>query len=647
MKITEEQRLAINAHDVSVAVSAAAGSGKTSVLTKRIIKHVCDDGGKISRILAVTFTEAAAAEILERVSRAISEKLAEDPSNKHIARQSLLVNSAKISTVHTFCYGIVRENFEDIGLPSDISVADAAWLDSQKKKIMLSLADDYLDGKIDGAYKIDDFTLLADTFSEKSNMDDFCKTALNIYEKLSSRAEFIDSLDEYIQMYKNAASGNFKDSFFGKALREIMLSSAQTYARIFDDAVKYAEENDEYAAAVPRFKQSADFAKQLCDFVQNGFDYESAAELLESYKPDDLRGVKPENQSDKYIFFKEKRGDFNKFVNAFKSEFFCFDANDIDYAADYSAKVLEDLKKFLSVFDKRFKAEKIRRHVISFSDMEHYALDILWDRENDAPTKAALSVRESYDEVFIDEYQDTNEVQDKIFSLICKDNNKFCVGDVKQSIYGFRGAAPYIFTKMLDSRPKYEEGITEPSKIFLSKNFRSNDCILNFCNTVFDTLMNVGKKGYGADERLVRGLENDSDEKASDGEKSEDANKVEIGIFDKNGESENEYIAKRITELVRSGYKYSDIAILVRKNKHVEPIANELAKYNIPYVNPDEKEFFKSPEVLLVLSLLSVIDNPAKDVYLAATLKSRIYGVTLDELLRIRAHSDGSLFDAL
>ncbi len=639
MNWTDQQRDAIYARDMSVAVSAAAGSGKTAVLTRRIIERVCapDGSGDISRILAVTFTKAAAAEIITRVERAISEKLAEDPANKHIARQALLVSSAKISTIHSFCLNVLRENFSQVSLPSDFSAMDETRLDIIAKNIMEDLIDEcFEDDRDNGSSNYAEFF---DTFGSIGKSESQSETLLQIYEKLTCKLRFIDSIDEYIQAYKNTDVANFFDSCWGNELYQYTVAFLGHYKKIFDDALDLARVNDNYSHIEEAFEYETNFIGRVLDAICGGADYFKTGEIMRTYAPPAIKRrkvVEPEPMVDHY---KNERIEFHKKLREFTAKYYSFTANDISYASEHTADMLEKLKSFLKTFDSRFRAEKARRHAVSFADMERLTLEILWDAENDAPTAAAMRYRDEFDEIYIDEYQDTNEVQDKIFSLISRPDNKFCVGDVKQSIYGFRGATPDIFEKMLDEREKYSDGIkADRAKIFLSQNFRSSCEVIDFCNCVFDKLMNVDAKRYGADEKLTPGI------KRSCGD-------VEIASFVKeSGSSETaeaDFVARRIAELAADGRKFSDIAILLRKEKNAKSFEASLSKLNIPFKNAAQKKFFESAEVLLMLSLLNVIDNPARDVYLAAVLKSPLFGVSLDELLYIRRSAGGSLYDAL
>ncbi|MBO4429299.1 MAG: UvrD-helicase domain-containing protein, partial [Clostridia bacterium] len=634
-----QQKQAIEARDVSVAVSAAAGSGKTSTLTQRIIERVCaaDGSGDISRILAVTYTKAAAAEIISRLEKALTKKLAENPANKHIARQSLLVSSARVSTIHSFCLSVLRENFSRVSLPSDISTIDDTPLDVLMRSTMEELIDECFERDRESGTK--KYSELFDTFGALGNGKAHLKTLADLYEYLNYKLNFLNCIDDFIQLYKNIDASNFFDSCWGKELRDYTFGMLSHYKKTLGDGLKTAEENAPYDYLTDMFRKDVNYIDLLYGAFISGADYFEICEKVGDFTSDNIPRKTVKNGIKAMAFYKDEHKAFGKKAEEFLKKYYSFTREDISYASRHTVEMLSTLKEFLTEFDARFRAEKARRHVVSFADMERFALEILWDAEKDAPSDVALRYRDEFDEIYIDEYQDTNEVQDKIFSLISRNNNKFCVGDVKQSIYGFRGAVPDIFEKLLDEREKYVDGFSgDSAKIFLSSNFRSSYEILDFCNCVFDKLMNVGQKRYGEDEKF-RTVE------------PRHCGDVEIAAFptgkDPSVSPEAEYVARRIASLVEEGRKFSDIAILLRADKRTKDFETALNRLNIPFVNGRKKKIFENAEVLLMLSLLNVIDNPSRDVYLAATLKSPLFGVTLDELIYIRRSADGSLYDAL
>ena len=659
---TPAQSDAIHARGKSIAVSAAAGSGKTAVLTRRIIERICDaDGeGDLSRILVVTFTKAAASELVSRISDALSEELANNPANKHIHEQSLRVSSAHISTIHSFCLDLIRTNFQKLGIPADFSAADETEIKLMMQSIAEELINDHFEDELrPGEEKIEDFARFADTFGDITRTDKLAETAMEIYRSLSSTVHFLDSVEIFRARMIKAIDEGFDGSPWEIAIREYLESLLLHYRAVYADAMAYIATHDEVAKYEEAFGYDLAFIERALFYVQNNNPYMEISSFLGTYAPPKLAVIRGLSKVPKLDYFKRARSDFSKELRAVSGTYYSYSQEALLASLKGTAQALDNLGRFLRSFDKRFTDEKKRRHVITFGDMEHYALALLWDKKKDAPSELAYALRASYDEIYIDEYQDTNEIQDKIFTLISKEDNRFNVGDIKQSIYAFRGAESSIFSRLLDCRPKYEEGMEDKAvKIFLSENFRSTAEVLSFCNSVFEKLMNVGGAVYGEDERLNCGSGKHGDVPALYLLPKIKKSKYE-GDDDASEESpvtEADFIADEIanylngkTLLNGKTVKPSDIVILLRSASTAAAVyENALKKRGIPCRNSAAIEFFESAEVLLVISLLSVIDNPLRDIYLAAALKSPLYGVTLDELLYIRRYrKEGSLFDAL
>ncbi len=653
MRWTRAQADAIFSRGKSIAVSAAAGSGKTAVLTRRIIERVCDPeaGGDISRILVVTFTKAAASELVSRISDALNDELAQNPENRHIRAQSLLVSSAQISTIHSFCLDLIRTNFQKLDIPADFSAASGAEVELLMKNIAEELVSDYFEGELlPDEVPIADFPRFADTFGDVAKSDKLAEMLVGLYEAMSATLDFLALPARFAKMAREAADGGFSGSIWEKTIRRYLIELLSHYQTVYTDAVAHIDDHEELS------KYRAVFAEELCeistllDDALRGCDHFAISEVLARHTVTRLPVVRGVGDDKKMNYYKEARTDFHKELKKLTEEAYAFSRESIQDVLRETAEMLDALSVFLKTFEKRFTAEKHRRHIITFADMERLALALLWDRDDDAPTELACTMREAYDEIYIDEYQDTNEIQDKIFLLISKDDNRFNVGDIKQSIYSFRGAEPSIFETLLRDRPKYEEGMDDSAvKIYLSENFRSSAEILGFCNTIFEKLMNAEMLRYGEDEKLNCGS-------------GKHAPIPEVYLIPRSSEEEEaimgeaEFVAEKISELLVSGKKAdgsavkpSDIVILLRSTSSSSAAYEDaLKRYGIPCRNAAALSFFESPEVLLMLSLLSAIDNPRRDVPLAAALKSPLYGVTLDELLFIRRHKrEASLIDAL
>ncbi len=635
---TPSQRNAIEADGISLAVSAAAGSGKTTVLTRRIAERICSGKADISRMLVVTFTRAAAAELVSRTEKALSDESVKNPSDKRLVRQMLLLPSAKISTIDGFCLDLIRENFQDTGI-SGFGVLDADAEKIMKLDIADELISDYFDGNVSKENEISDFPKFSDTLGSPSSDSALAPAVVKLHDFYSgcvNREKAIKNPPENTE---------FHLSFWGKAIYGIAAGLVGYYMRFFDTALKTIRASEGASGWEAAFEADYGLCRVLYNKLFLRAPYEDIKEYLSDFESRIVKcgQVKAQFKTPELEYFKSIRGKFKKELAELRKNYFSCTDDALKKAISGTENIQSDLIKFFREYDRRLSDEKKRRHMLGFSDIERIALNLLYDAENDCPTAAAKEISSRFDEVYIDEYQDTNELQNKIFTLIAREDNLFTVGDIKQSIYDFRGAEPSIFTSQLESRKKYGEHRSDKAaKLFLSENFRSADKIINLTNAVFSTIMNTdGKILYGEDEKLVCGKTELS------------APLPEMYIVCKSDEkpllTEASVAAEKISALISSGEaKSGDIAVLIPTGACASDIAAELEKRGVPCSNKAAKEFFRSPEVLLALSLLNTIDNPSRDVYLAATLKSPLYGVTLDELIYIRRYKKtGSLYSAL
>lgn len=639
IELTEQQKDAINACGLSLAISAAAGSGKTSVLTRRITERVCSGKADISRLLIVTFTRAAAAELVTRIEKALNDESVKNPADKRLIRQMLLLPSAKISTIDGFCLDLIRENFQDTG------IAGFGVLDADAEKIMkLEIADelisDYFDGNVSKENEISDFPKFSDTIGSPSSDGVLAPAIVKLHE-------FYSGCVDRDKAIKNPPENtDFHHSFWGKAIYGIAIELARHYMNFFDTALRTIRTSEGASGWEAAFEADYDLCRILYNKLFLGAPYGDIREYLSSFESYSVKcgQVKTQFKTPELEYFKSIRDKkFKKDLAELRKNFFSCTDDALQRAISETENTQSAIIKFFREYDRRLSEEKKRRHMLGFSDIERIALNLLYDADHDCPTAAAKEISSHFDEVYIDEYQDTNELQNKIFTLIAREDNLFTVGDIKQSIYDFRGAEPSIFTAQLDGRKKYgKQGSEKAAKLFLSKNFRSGDKIINLTNAVFSAIMNTdGNISYGEDEKLVCGAINTV------------SPIPEMHIICKSADNpsltEAAFVAERMSALISSGeVKAGDIAVLIPTGAIASDIASELEKRGIPCRNGTAKEFFQSPEVLLALALLNTIDNPSRDVYLAATLKSPLYGVTLDELIYIRRHKKtGSLYSAL
>ena len=642
---TPSQKAAIDARGCALAVSAAAGSGKTAVLTQRIIEKLWA-GEDISRMLVVTFTNDAAADLREKIRSALSKALLEEPDSRHMARQLIKLSGAKISTISSFCLSLVKANYRAAGLPSDFGVLSETQDLLLRKNMADELISDFFYGRVPKEEAdISDFAAFSDTFGKPGSDEALAESVSHIYDKLSSTALFEETLAVWARELDGSA--DFAETKFGKSALAYVTKVCAHYKKIFDFMVAYAEEHEEVAGYAPAFAEDSAF---LCDMEAKIERGEPWGEIRKAFLAHSFaklgRAQKGYVPTAEVAFCREARDDFKEEYKSLAAKIFIFGEGACKEGAEMLRRALLDLYEFIKIYKRRLDAEKRRRHAISFADIEHKALSLVCS-EDGAPTPLALSMRRDFDEIYIDEYQDTNEVQDKIFTSLSKGDNRFVVGDIKQCIYAFRSADPSIFEALINRSGKYSaESCEKEQKIFLSQNFRSTDEILEFSNAVFEKQMQEGGvMAYGKDERLYG--------------TGKHGDKVHIALClretGEESEPEAEYVAKKIKELIATGKKGdgspvlpSDIVIILRSMKsRAGAFKTALEAQGVPCEDLATERFFESPEVLLVVSLLNVIDNPERDIYLAAALKSPLYGVTLSELVFIRKYAGGSLFEAL
>lgn len=635
---TPAQRQVIDAEGKTLLVSAAAGSGKTAVLTARIIERLTAPGSEadLSRMLIVTFTKAAAAELKERIAAALQSRLAESPTNARIKNQLMRLERAHISTIHSFCYDVVRGNFEKLGISAAARVAEPGEMAILRRDVMDQTVEEYYNLAPESC-DIADFPAFCENFITVQD-EKLCDVMLALYEKLSVYPEGIGFL-----LKERESPEEFLEGSFGSLIRREMDGMLAHFEKIYADACEYFDDGGVFAKNyLPAF--SADLAdiRALRDALAQGYDGCRAA--LQDYSRVSLgRGVKAAMQTDESLFFKEARDDYASERTRFAESFFSLKKEEIREAEERNRQLFADVYRLLSAYERRMDGEKRERGILDFNDLERLTYRLLYD-ENGALTPSAAELSARFDEVYIDEYQDVNALQDRIFAAVSRPDNRIMVGDIKQSIYGFRGASPEIFAGYRKRFPSYApDSPDKAGTIFLSHNFRCDRPVIDFCNRVCGMLFRQGDEliPYGDEDDLVLGKSDGGDAP------------VEVALLPKSEEegenAEAAYVCARIGELVRSGVRPGDICILMRSVKdRTEPFEAGLKQLSLPSENSVARDFFGNAEVLLMLCLLNCIDNPTRDIYLAGALKSPLYGFTLDDLVRVRRHQkEGALIDAL
>lgn len=645
VEFTTEQQAVINARDCNILVSAAAGSGKTAVLVERIIKMVLN-GLDVDHLLVVTFTKAAAAQMKEKITAAIQEKLAQDPDNEHLQKQETLIHNAQITTIDSFCQYVIRNNFNTIGLDPSFRVADEGELKLLQEEVMSSMIEEEYEAAKQATDS--DFIFFMDYFSQGSRDE--------------RAVEFINDL------FKFSVSCAWPEEWIRERASDYELSD-----EIFDE-LPWVKECMRYAkSALKECSDKIDRAYRMClepdgpymygDQLEAEKDSIYAALRYDTYDAlfDGLRGITfdrlstkrdPSVNTDKRELAKELRGDVKERIGKLISDYFALPSEAVLANMQLCDRAVKELCRLTLLFKSRFDELKRERQIIDFSDMEHFALQILVDPDTKEPTQVALEYRDYYKEVLIDEYQDSNNVQEMILKAIsgeaAGDSERFMVGDVKQSIYKFRLARPEIFMEKFRSYDRDEKA--SDRRIDLHKNFRSRSEVLNITNYIFKRLMaeDLGGVEYDEDARLVRGRdfeEPDFDVSPEmifiDGADTLDEDSPdEEGIRDMSSkEKEALFIAERINKLreENSALMFKDIVILLRApSGWDETFKDVLEGQGIPTYIESKSGYLDASEVAILLDFLSVIDNPRQDVPLTAVMHSSIGGFSDEELALIR-----------
>ena len=648
---TPAQESAINTRDKTLLVSAAAGSGKTATLTERIIRSLTDTvrPERITSLLVVTFTNAAATELRAKIATALSEAVAKNPGDKELERQLMLLPTATIGTIHSFCNDVVRANADKVGLPPNYRVADTAELELIERSVIDGLVTAIYRGEIDGITP-DALEELSDTLTNSRRTEDLGEILRYVYDKCCGSPDGVESLVRVIDAYnpesfvsvEKTQHGSYLMSVFG----EIIDSAEQTLKECLKNLSPTDKVDAKYSAVI------ADDLAQIDRLRAASEGYNSVRDAIPAtFKSNPPRGKEPSCATLAAI---EARSIMRDDLDGVYGYFLYTEEQ---WRALYTGlnRLFGTLYRLLSLFDRVYSEEKRRRGIISYGDMERYAYKILW---SDGPTDTAKNLAARYTSVYIDEYQDVNSLQNRIFEAISKPDNRFMVGDIKQSIYGFRRACPDIFAAMKAAFPPLKDATGDSATIFMSNNFRCNRSVVDFVNGVFDRIFSlVGDSiGYEDGDKLCYSKLQKGGEPIY--RKPELCLVPKGGVPDENGEPmmAPEVVARRIRALIDhdtldngNPVEPRDVAILLRTKGSDALYAGALAREGIASVlNAEEKLFFHTPEVLLTLCLLNAIDNPRRDVYLAGLLCSPLYGFDADDLYKIQHGGGGKcLYDAL
>ncbi len=690
---TAAQKAAIEETGKTLLVSAAAGAGKTATLTERIIRTLTDPAhpADIMRMLIVTFTRAAASELRSRLATALNEQMRVRHSS-HLARTLLLLPGAAISTIDSFCLTLVRVHASSLGLSPSFRLSDPAETRLLMHSVMERLVEDCYAGEAASVCDNAEFCALADCLTGSRGDAELPSLLLALYEKTRGFARSYFVVADMAQELSAMASAPPFSGRIGAQLRARVRAQAEgTLSRYNYYKEAFAHEPDVAAAYLPAYEEEAAALQQLLAALDVG--YTAARHAVFGMSRARVGSLRADRKTGTSIAAQQMRDNFfSKTLKYWQSRYFAYTEEQWGQMLPRLAERIGTLGRLLIAFGERVEAEKRRRNLCDFGDLEHAALRLLTDADG-RPTALAHEVRAEYDWIYIDEYQDVNEVQHRIFEAVSGERNRFMVGDVKQSIYAFRGAQPEIFAGVRAAWPPLSAAAEAPAAtLSLSANFRSTPAILSFVNRVFGRLMEVAGEaiGYTEEDRLIPGRadaepgarvtvavfagrpgesrpaeEEPGESQPEEGPEADSVGETlrdrdpEDGGEDEKPDAEARWVAAQIRQLLSDGQlsdgrriRPGDIAVLTRNGAASSRFAHALEEAGIPCEASARRGFFLNPEILLALSLLNVIDNPRRDIYLAGLLRSPLYGFSMDDLIAIRGAQEPerrqeSLYEAL
>ena len=651
LKWTTDQQKAIDGRGGTLLVSAAAGSGKTAVLVERVIRRICDSENPcgVENLLIVTFTNAAAAQMKDKISAAIGKKIAENPADKRLRRQQMMLPCANICTIDSFCIGLVRENFHALGIAPDFDLMDEGKLGILRSKAVETVVEELYKNPTENFLKLCE--LISDTKDDQKLIDAIIKL-YSLSQAYPFPERWLRSLAEEFNSPAPAEESPWGRIILNHAIQLACscLSDAEYCIRLL------ASEPELEAKYRPTFENDRSTFEQLLDTLSE-CSWDGAVEACGSVAFSRMATAPKGYESAVKDMCKTVRDGYKDEIKKLKN-LFCISAeiheNDVRELAPIIAELIDAVLKFGEEFTKL----KTEENGADFSDTLHLALKLLVEPNDNGYVKTPLaeSLSENYAEILVDEYQDVNKAQDMIFSALSRnENNLFMVGDVKQSIYRFRQAMPEIFLARRDGMQEYENE-NYPAKVTLGKNFRSRSGVTEIVNFIFSSLMSrdAGGLDYDKNEFLEAG--------ASYPEKKGADTEVCLIETEKDNflRAQAKYAADYIEKAVAEGVtftdggaerpaKYKDFCILLRSVKNSSrEFVDELTARGIPVSCEAGESFLSSPEIMFMTSLLKIIDNPVDDIPLTAVLISPVFGFTPDDLAYMRARNrQGSVYHCL
>lgn len=664
MAWTNEQQAAIDSRGQTLLLSAAAGSGKTAVLVERIIRRLLDKEYPIdiTELLVVTFTKAAAAEMRDRIGTALMKALSET-KDPRVERQLALLPSAQISTLHAFCQHVIRKYFYTIDLDPAFSIAGEEELNLLRRQVLedvfLSYYED--DEKASILYP------LADMFGSDRGDDILMDTVSRMYIYARSLAWPEHWLKEAARSYDVAPDAVIDDMVWAGPIKDAVRRILEEDARLYDGVLYHLRQREAFAPACDTFVAEQAALRQAAQARS----WNDLSRFVRAIDFPRLKSLRKLSDDDKAVWerCKKVRDDVKKdVIKTLQAVYFSATPEEWLDGMRAMKPIMDGLVTLTLDFAKAYGAAKKEKGWIDFSDLEHFCLQILLapdaSPEHPVPSAAAEELRSQYEEVFIDEYQDTNGVQELITRLVSGEDNRFMVGDIKQSIYRFRLADPTLFLEKYHSFSRDEKAVQRC--IDLGRNFRSVPVVLDAVNAVFSRAMTAEAAGmdYGEREKLYAGRQAPDDERWIGGPVEVDIVPTPSDEEDDDGstafEKECRFIAGRIGELLASGrmaarkygtlepLSYRHIVVLLRSMAgKADVLIQALQEGGIPSYAEQSGGYFAAVEVQVMLALLRCIDNPEQDLAMAAVLRSPLVGLDETALAGVRLAGDGTLWQNL
>lgn len=648
-----DQQSVIDARNSNVLVSAAAGSGKTAVLTERIVGLVTDANNPvdIDRVLVVTFTNAAAKEMKERIGKKLEEEVQKNPADSHLQKQTTLIHGALITTIDSFCLYLLKNHFHSINVDPSFRVADESEMTLLKADVLKDVM------KRAYAEGTEDFYKAVDCYAVKDKDDSLEESIMSLYTYAMSYPWPAKWLENRRKDYSFSDLEAFENSDFLKKVREELTKKLEAAKRCGEKALETAWLPAGPNAYADTISLELEEMAKLISLI-NGKTWDEAAQYANSLESRRLKPVKGVDDVLKRAV-SDARKEYKKVLEDIRDSFFSLSLSEHYHDMTECDRIVNKVIDLTLDFYESFNREKRERDIIDFSDMEHMAIDILIKEYNDdgsfIPTDVALAYQDFFSEVMVDEYQDSNLVQEIIIRSVSREDgeckNRFMVGDVKQSIYRFRLARPEIF---MEKAERYEKLETAKNRLItLKSNYRSRQSVISSVNAVFEKAMvkEVGGIDYDDDARLYFGADFPEDSAE---------NKTEVIFVPKPGKGEEarkleaEAMAIRILELKESllvydkdrkvmrPVKYSDFSILFRSPvKWIDVLKKTFLEHGIPFHAEGVGTFYESTEITTVISFLKILNNPLDDISLYAVMTSPFFGFTDEECARIKALSTG------